>query len=251
LRFVRPIVYQEEIEGSDVNEPLVRTMRSQVTSRLRERILAGTYAPGAQLLQDAIAVEFGISKIPVREALVELQGEGLVDIFAHRGFQVRSVSLEDFEEIFALRLKIEPAAVAAGARKATAADRETVNAALAKLNEALSSSAVENVGTLNRAFHVALTAPASQPITAGVLDRLHILSQRYVQLHLLPSGRIKRVAREHIALYEAWGAREYGMTEELTRTHIEAAYSDLAHLLSQATSMPSKSARRAKTRARA
>src|SRR5688572_8969462 len=65
-------------EGIAMNEPLTRTMSSQLTLRLRERILAGTYAPGAALLQDSIAAEFGVSKIPVREALVQLQGEGLV-----------------------------------------------------------------------------------------------------------------------------------------------------------------------------
>ena len=57
-----------------MSEPLARTISSQVIVRLRGRILAGAYAPGAPLLQDAIAAEFGISKIPVREALVQLQG---------------------------------------------------------------------------------------------------------------------------------------------------------------------------------
>src|SRR6185295_7259633 len=98
-------------------EPLVRTMSGQLSARIRERILAGEYAPGAQLLQDNIAAEFGVSKIPVREALVQLRSEGLVDIFAHRGFQVRATSVSEFGEVFGLRLQIEPAAVAFGARK--------------------------------------------------------------------------------------------------------------------------------------
>ena len=61
-------------------------MSGQITARLRERILTGAYAPGAPLLQDSIAAEFGVSKIPVREALVQLSAEGLVSVFAHRGF---------------------------------------------------------------------------------------------------------------------------------------------------------------------
>ena len=63
-------------------EQLTRTMSGQITTRIREKILSGVYAPGSALLQDAIAAEFGTSKIPVREALVQLRSEGLLDIYA-------------------------------------------------------------------------------------------------------------------------------------------------------------------------
>ena len=72
-----------------MSEPLVQSMTSQLIVRLRDRVLAGVYAPGAALRQDTLALEFGISKIPVREALVQLQSEGLVNIYPNRGFQVR------------------------------------------------------------------------------------------------------------------------------------------------------------------
>jgi DNA-binding GntR family transcriptional regulator len=210
---------------------LGRTMSSQIIACLRERIIAGVYSPGASLRQDAIAAEFGISRIPVREALLRLQGEGLVDIFAYRGFQVRGLSATECEEMFELRVKIEPSAVAAGARKATDADRGAAKAALTKLNESLSSGALDNAGQLDRAFHTALVTPASQPFTARVLDQLHTLSQRYVQMHLLSQRCIKRATREHATLCEAWESRQYKQTEELTRAHIEATYVDLARVV--------------------
>jgi DNA-binding transcriptional MocR family regulator len=75
-----------------MTEHLIRTMSGQLTFRIREKILTGAYPPGSPLLQDVIAAEFGVSKIPVREALVQLRAEGLVDVFAHRGFQVRPLS---------------------------------------------------------------------------------------------------------------------------------------------------------------
>ena len=68
-----------------MSENLIRTMSGQITARIREKILTGVYPPGSALLQDVIAAEFGVSKIPVREALVQLRAEGLVDVFAHRG----------------------------------------------------------------------------------------------------------------------------------------------------------------------
>ena len=60
-----------------MNEPLLRTMSGQIVTRIRDKILSGDYAPGSALLQDSIAAEFGVSKIPVREALVRLRAEGL------------------------------------------------------------------------------------------------------------------------------------------------------------------------------
>lgn len=74
-----------------MNAPLVQSMTSQLIVRLRDRILAGAYAPGSALRQDVLASEFGTSKIPVREALVQLQSEGLVDIFPNRAFHLRLV----------------------------------------------------------------------------------------------------------------------------------------------------------------
>ncbi len=103
-----------------MTEPLVQSMTSQLIVRFRDRILSGAYAPGSALRQDSLAAEFGISKIPVREALVQLQSEGLVDIFPNRGFQVRPLASTELDEVFRLRLQIEPIAVARGAKLALA-----------------------------------------------------------------------------------------------------------------------------------
>jgi DNA-binding GntR family transcriptional regulator len=102
-----------------MTENLIRTliMSGQLTSRIREKILTGAYPPGSPLLQDVIAAEFGVSKIPVREALVQLRAEGLVDVFAHRGFQVRPLSAMEVDEVFRLRCRSSRAvAEGAGAR---------------------------------------------------------------------------------------------------------------------------------------
>src|ERR1700761_9624670 len=107
-----------------MSENLVRTMSGQITARIRETILTGAYPPGSALLQDVIAAEFGVSKIPVREALVQLRAEGLVDVFAHRGFKVPLRSGREVDEPFRRRLQIEPGAVAGGARRALASDSE-------------------------------------------------------------------------------------------------------------------------------
>ncbi|HVY82320.1 MAG TPA: GntR family transcriptional regulator [Steroidobacteraceae bacterium] len=215
-----------------MNEPLARTMTGQITARIREKILTGTYAPGSPLLQDSIAAEFGVSKIPVREALVQLRSEGLVDIFAHRGFQVRAISASEMVEVFRLRLAIEPAAVAEGARKASAGDRAAAATAWQALNQALATGDLKNSGDLNSAFHLSLVVPRLQPVTSETLARLHTLAQRYVRMHLQPAGRVKRAMKEHTALHEAWAAQDAKEARRLCQAHIEETLDELADALS-------------------
>ena len=210
---------------------LVRTMSTQLTGLVREKIVNGAYAPGTPLPQDAIAAEFGVSKIPVREALLHLHAEGLVDVFAHRGFQVRPLSAREAQEIFQLRLRVEPQAVASGAGLAEAQDREGAQSAFQRLHEALSSGRLDGSGDLNRNFHLSLVVPRRQPLTHEVLQRLLTLSQRYVRLHLEPRGRSSRADREHEALLAAWMTGEAASAEELARRHIQTTYDDLVRAL--------------------
>jgi DNA-binding GntR family transcriptional regulator len=214
-----------------MSENLIRTMSGQITARIREKILTGVYPPGSALLQDVIAAEFGVSKIPVREALVQLRAEGLVDVFAHRGFQVRPLSSMEVDEVFRLRSQIEPEAVAEGARRAQPEDHEAARLACGNLNDALAAGELYDSGDLNRTFHLALVVPRLQPIAAEILNRLHTLSQRYVRMHLLPPGRVKRATQEHTALYEAWLSGNAVDAIRLTHAHIETTRDDLAQLL--------------------
>ncbi len=215
-----------------MNESLVRTMSSQLTKRIRERILTGEYAPGKQLLQDVIAAEFGVSKIPVREALVHLRSEGLVDIYAHRGFQVRPVSAREMQEVFRLRLDIEPEAVATGARIASAEDRALAKAAFLAESRAVAAKENRYSGDLNSEFHLALIVPRLQPVTHEVLQRLYTLSERYVRMHVQTAGRAKRSMKEHAKLHDAWSKGNAKAAQSLVSAHIEAIRDDLAAVLS-------------------
>jgi DNA-binding GntR family transcriptional regulator len=210
-----------------MTEPLVQSMTSQLIVRFRDRILSGTYAPGSALRQDSLAAEFGTSKIPVREALVQLQAEGLVDIFPNRGFQVRPLAGAELDEVFRLRLQIEPTAVALGAKLAGAADHKAAISALEQLNEATAAGEFASSGRLNRAFHLLLIVPRLQPVAAEILSRLHTLAQRYVQAHLRPEGRAKRATREHAALLKAWRLGKSKEARALMHSHIKSTREDL------------------------
>lgn len=209
---------------------IVRNLSDQLVELVRDRILSGRVHADLPIKQDALAAELGVSKIPLREALARLEQEGLVRSQANRGFFVSSLSTAEAEEVFALRLKLEPEAVALGAKKATPADQQKAKEALEALDRVTEAHG-EGVGAYNRAFHAALFQPSGHRITASFLERLHFMAERYVRKHLEPQGRDDRAKGEHHELLEAWLKRDGKAVSALMRTHISQTLEDLRRQL--------------------
>lgn len=205
---------------------LVKNLSDQLVDLVRERVLTGRVAPDGPIRQDALANELGISKIPLREALARLEQEGLLKSHANRGFFVRSLNRDEAQEVYALRLKLEPDIMALSAARATEADHAAAIATLAKLDQ-VTDKGGEGVGAFNRAFHMALLTPSNQPLTVTILQRLHVLSERYVRKHLEPLGRDERANDEHRQMLEAWLARDGKRIRALTIQHIKKTMDDL------------------------
>jgi DNA-binding GntR family transcriptional regulator len=209
----------------------VRTLADRVYDIVRDRILAGELAGGDPIRQDGIAAELGISKIPLREALTRLEQYGLVSSHANRGYVVSALTTEEAEELFALRLKLEPDAMLEGSRRATEADRVAAGQALAALNAQTEAGEVDH-GLRNRSFHMALIEPGGGRITLALVERLVILSGRYVHLHLRPAGRASRAQAEHAELFACWSRGDLERLEQSCRAHIGETLADLRRQLS-------------------
>lgn len=205
---------------------VVRTLSDQLVTLVRDRILSGRVPANAAIRQDALASELGISKIPLREALARLEQEGLLQSQANRGFFVRALSTAEAEEVYALRLKLEPETAALGAERATEDDHHAAREALAALRTAMQADA-STVPARNRAFHLALLRPSGQSLTTSFLERLHVLAERYVRKHLEPTGRETRAEDEHRTMFDAWLARDGDAVRRLTAAHIQGALDDL------------------------
>jgi DNA-binding GntR family transcriptional regulator len=209
---------------------VIRTLSDQLVNLVRDRILSGKVAPNSPIRQDALANELGISKIPLREALTRLEQEGLVNSHTNRGFFVRDLSASEAEEVYALRLKLEPDAVAMAAELATPEQHEAARDTLATLYQ-VTDAGGEGVGAFNRAFHLALLRPSGQQITVNILERLHVLSERYVRKHLEPLGRDERANDEHRQMLDAWLARDLERLRQVTIAHIAKTLEDLRQQL--------------------
>jgi DNA-binding GntR family transcriptional regulator len=162
----------------------------------------------------------------LREALARLEQDGLLLSQANRGFFVRPLNADEVEEVYALRLKLEPDAVAEAAKVATDADRRAARLALDALDVAASTDKTQ-VGKLNRAFHMSLIRPLHRQVTIQIIERLNIISERYVGKHLEPAGRDDRAHNEHLALLELWAAGKSEEVYALMRNHIAMTLDDL------------------------
>ena len=228
----------------------IRTLSDRLVDVLRDYILSGAIQPDLPIRQDALAAELRVSKIPLREALARLESDGLVLSQANRGFFVRPMSPEEAEEIYALRLKLEPDAAAAACLLATESDQEEARQALAAFDvDAVAHK--PTVGALNRAFHLALVKPGGNRITTSIVSRLHILADRYVRKHLEPKGRVPRAEAEHHEMLDAWIKRKDVKVRKAISEHLEGTLGDLrAVLRSQDQPRVGKAADKKKTPAR-
>ena len=217
-------------EAKPMTKLIVRNLAEQLVDLVRDRILNGTISADQPIRQDTLAAELGISKIPLREALTRLEQEGLVRIQVNRGYFVRSLSAAEAEEVYALRLKLEPELVALAAERATEDERQYAIRVLDELDKATDAHG-DGVGRFNRAFHLALIQPSGQSITTHLLERLHVLGERYVRKHLEPLGRDQRANDEHSTILRLWLNRDGNAAASVIESHIEKTIVDLRRQL--------------------
>ena len=205
---------------------IVRTLSERVFEIVRERIVIGALSGNAPIKQDVLAAELGVSKIPIREALARLEQEGLLFSQANRGYFVEPMSAAQVDEIYALRLLVEPRAAADAAALADDAERAAAIAAFERLDRAAGGN-LADVAVCNREFHTALVRPGGKLLTTQLIERLSILAERYVVAHLEPAGRDARAHLEHQALLDAWLGQDAPRFERLLTGHLQATLDDL------------------------
>ena len=211
---------------------------------LRERILRGDFPDGEPLRQDALAEELGVSRIPVREALRQLEAEGLVTFSPHRGAIVSTLSLAEVEELFELRAEIECDLMRRAIPKMTKDDLARALELIEDFQSAYRDGDVARWGALNWHFHAALYAPANRNLTMGVLQKLHQHSDRYFRIFLVLSQGGARAVEEHKAIASAVRKKDVKQACQLMHTHIMASGQSLLALLAQQRATTGDIARR-------
>lgn len=210
-----------------------RTISSAVGDELRRRILDGTFQSGVQLRQDALAEEFGISRIPIREALVQLESEGLVKIVPHKGAIVSELSISEIDELFELRLLLEPRLLEASAPHLTAEDFAQLHAILDEYNSEIKAMHVGRWGELNTRFHLLMYRHAEKPRSLTLVANLLQDCDRHARIQLSINNNTERATREHNELVTLCEQRQFDTASALLKSHIEHAGKSLRDFLLQ------------------
>lgn len=210
-----------------------RTISSAVAEDLRQRIVDGELPSGFQLRQDALAAEFGVSRIPVREALMQLEAEGLVKIHPHRGAIVSELSTDEIDELFELRALLEPRLLKASAPRLTEVDYKRLNEILQEYASELQAMHIGRWGELNTEFHTVLYQHARQPRSLGIVANLLQESDRHTRLQLSLTQGVERAASEHAELLTLCANGKIDAACTLLKAHIEGAGESLRRYLEE------------------
>ena len=172
-----------------MNAPLKhKTLAAAIADQLRQAILDGSHLAGAQLRQDALAETYGVSRIPVREALKHLEVEGLVKIVSHSGAVVAELSLDEIRQTFELRAVVETWLLAAAIPFMTQQDLAEAEAIVETMDEA----GIESWGDMNWRFHERLYRPANRDHITAMIRRIHEGTDRYIYMHMkVTDGKAK------------------------------------------------------------
>lgn len=203
----------------------------QVIDDLRNAILSGAEPPGTQIPIDAVASFFRVSQIPVREALRELLGEGLVEHIQHVGYTVAKLTFAEFRELYDARQALEISALRQAVKYADDVGDATARAAHQALMEAVSRDDEREYHAASRTFHLALIAPARMRRVIHMYESAWNLTEPTRPMSRVDEGEREQFCAEHGRMLEAFMARDVDVLVAQSQAHyahLKAAIEELS-----------------------
>jgi len=213
-------------------EPVARgrnpsSARAQAYDRLRDAIVSLRLKPGERIADAQLALELGVSRTPVREAVLQLADEGLLEILPQHGTFVAPISLEAVREAQFVREALEVAALREVVERITDAELDELEAALA---EQAAETDPARFYTLDQAFHRRLMEISSFPGAWRIAARSRAHLNRVRILSLPGPEVIAELVAQHVALVDRLRARDAAGAEAVLHEHLRMVYSHLPEL---------------------
>jgi DNA-binding GntR family transcriptional regulator len=202
-----------------------RVLRQEVLAALRTGIVSGEIPVGTRLLEAELSARMGVSRAPVREALRQLEQEGLVESFAHRGVVVVGVPEDEIDALYELRATIEAKAIARACVAATDADLAGLQGLIEEMRAAVARSDIDAVAEIDLRFHGAIVALSGFSLLRKIWASLDgLVRVRSYQALERPGAAAAYFRRDSIAshqrLADAIAARDPDLASRLAREHI-------------------------------
>ncbi|MGC2121368.1 MAG: FCD domain-containing protein [Xanthobacteraceae bacterium] len=214
-----------------------QTLNASALSLLRSDIIACRLMPNLRLRVEALRERYGMSISPIREALMRLEAEGLVELEQNKGFKVAEVSRENLFDLMRTRVEIESIALRWSLEKGPVAWEADLLGAFhrlsrqAKIDPANPDAINEAWGNEHRDFHAALVAGCGSQTLLAIRSRLFEQAERYVSLSIMSNAPPRDDVGEHKQLMRAALNREIDRTIELNRLHITRTLDKVAAAL--------------------
>jgi DNA-binding GntR family transcriptional regulator len=199
----------------------------QVRDALREDIVAGVFSGNERLVVSVLCERYGVSAPPVREALNQLQVEGLVVISANRGARVRAITAEFVREIFEIRIVLESALVARSVPLFTAEDERRLSAIQDDFEAAVAARNHPAVVRCNWAFHCYIYGLNPNHEAMRLLNMHSAVIATMRNRFGYEADRFNAIHAEHRALIKACAAHDVRRARAIARRHIEHSVTDL------------------------
>lgn len=198
-----------------------------VEQRLRNDIVSGAFAFGSRLVMEDLASRYGVSHMPIREALRVLHGEGLVVIEPNRGASVRPMYAGFIEDLFDMRAAVETMLARRAAQRRTPEHVARLREAEARLEAHVASGAYDSVPVANREFHRTINDAAGHPAALPIVDSHWLLLAALLKRYGYGDDRFARVIEEHQLLVRAIERGDGYAASVLMGAHIEKAKHNL------------------------
>jgi len=190
-----------------------------VLGLIRSAIVDGRLPAGIKLDQNEIAATLGVSRMPVREALKQLEAEGLVVVYPYRGVEVAALDTGDIRELFAVRGALERLAVGKAIENLKPADFQKMQDTLQIMDGLVGHDAGGDEWTaLNRSFHSSINNACGWPRLLETIEQFRANVERYVRLYISVRGR-EQSQREHWELLKACQDRNVKRAQDIIEAH--------------------------------
>lgn len=197
------------------------SLRGRVYGSIRDDILNGRYQQNTELKEAAIGAELGVSRTPVREALRQLELEGLVNIIPNRGAYVNMITAKDVQDIYMIRSMLEGLCARWATEYITDEQLEALEETLCLSEYHTKKGNCEKLYELDSQFHEQLYSASNSRILNHVLSDFHDYVKRVRRVTLATQGRSEKSTMEHRAIFEAVRGRDAGRAEELAKVHVK------------------------------
>lgn len=209
------------------------TAQEQVLREVRQLIASGELKAGQQVKQDTLSAQLGVSRVPLREALKVLEGEGQVVYHPHRGYFVAELSVADLVEVYRIRALLEEEALTVAIPMMTDEDVDFIADLADEVRAAALTGDVAAISAANRRFHFAMFECSNMPRLVRIIRTLWDATDAYRSVYMASAINLEHMNAEHEEMLKALRLRDGALSIQLQAEHRENSVAAVSKIISR------------------